>query len=127
MTKGSRRIAVDDADVSRIQYFGDWTTDNGDHDAFSVWYGPTYEHTQHGTVADGASFSFLFNGTCLCKGYESNADLSQALPFKSLARGTRTGMKLYPPGSVSLMVFTLRVWALAHHQPIRISSVGMII
>ncbi len=63
MTKGSRRIAVDDADVSRIHYSGDWTTENGAHDDFSMVYGPTYEHTQHGTMTDGASISFLFNGT----------------------------------------------------------------
>ncbi|KAF9025599.1 hypothetical protein BDZ89DRAFT_953740 [Hymenopellis radicata] len=58
----TRRIAVDDADVSRIHYSGNWTTENGAMTISRV-YGPTYEHTQHGTIADGASISFLFNGT----------------------------------------------------------------
>ncbi len=124
MTKGSRRIAVDDADVSRIQYSGNWVTETGNHDGLSSKNGPTYKHTQHGTIVDGASLSFLFNGTCLCREYSSSADLSQALPFNSLARGIRTTTRPYPPGRASLMELKFRVRSLPFHRSIKMSSVG---
>ncbi|KAF9027491.1 hypothetical protein BDZ89DRAFT_1066797 [Hymenopellis radicata] len=80
MTKGPRRIAVDDADVSRIHYSGDWTTENGAHDDFSSVHGPTYEHTQHGTNADGASISFLFNGSSIQVFGSWDQNQNQTLP-----------------------------------------------
>ncbi|KAF9025582.1 hypothetical protein BDZ89DRAFT_1114201 [Hymenopellis radicata] len=80
MTKGPRRIAVDDADVSRIHYSGNWTTENGAHDDISKVYGPTYEHTQHGTIADGASISFLFNGSSIQVFGSWDQDHNETLP-----------------------------------------------
>ena len=65
MVNGTKRIAVDDADTTRIHFLGTWTTENGAHDAISDTNGPTYEHSQHGTVNDGASLSFAFNGALM--------------------------------------------------------------
>ncbi|RDB27359.1 hypothetical protein Hypma_004464 [Hypsizygus marmoreus] len=56
-----RRIVIDDSD-SGIRYSGQgWFQDSGSQDKFGN-FGPTYQHTSHGTNAND-SFSFSFEGT----------------------------------------------------------------
>ncbi|KAG5722670.1 hypothetical protein E4T56_gene14461 [Termitomyces sp. T112] len=57
----TRQIVVDDTD-SRIVYSGlSWTPDNGNLDKIGT-YGPTYNHTLHGTIVSSSMF-FSFDGT----------------------------------------------------------------
>jgi hypothetical protein len=55
-------VIVDDTDSS-INYTGTWITDNGRLDGENDQFGgPEYNHTLHGTVVNGSSITYSFNG-----------------------------------------------------------------
>jgi hypothetical protein len=54
-------VVVDDTNLGRLQYAGQWKLDHGSLNGDGV-YGPEYNNTLHGTNGNDTSITFAFNG-----------------------------------------------------------------